>query len=263
MESILTKKINYHQAGQMTKMEREKITRRKRTLLIILTGVFAVVSYFAFFNMRGSIQITPVRGSGNACLLTGVKKSFEVRYHSSSRNEIRVYDGKGREIRTEYIVDGKEVRIRFTDGLKKGDIYRCTLKKGDWFLGKTGETDLKNICTLYFTRMHIDDRYFQDRKNEVQIAGDNLPDLCEMRQGSIFLGDIRLFLNNEFVSWNRMVRLEEEEYKIYLDGSRVKVASGELKCRRLTEGEHILRIEITEGGERLKLEKSIVIVKDR
>lgn len=261
MESIYTKeKISHHTSGHVSNGERE-MDRKMKAVLSVMAGAFAGVLLVWFFCMNCSVQITLISRIDEVCLLTKIPASFELEYYSPAGNKIRVYDENDREVKAEYTVRGDRISLHFPKKLKKDGIYHCTLKKGDQFTGMSVGKELKNMRTLYFTRMGIGDRYFKERKNETQVAGDNLDDIYKIQNGSIRLADIRLFLQNGLVSWKEKITLDEYDHEIYLDGEKVEIREGMADCRGIAAGEHVLGIEIVEEGERLWYEKDVVLTK--
>ena len=235
--------------------------RKMKAVISVMAGMIAGVLLVWFFCVNCSVQMTLISRIGQVCLLTKIPASFELEYYSPAENKIRVYDENDREVEAEYTVRGDRISLRFLEKLKRDSIYHCTLRRGDQFIGTSVGKNLKNMCTLYFTRMSIRDRYFQERRNETWIAGDNLPDIYEMQNGSIRLKDIRLFLQNGLVSWKEKIRLEEYDHEICVDGRKVEMKDGMADCRGLAAGEHVLRIEVKVEGETLGYEKDILIIK--
>lgn len=263
MKSIHTKeKINHYTSEPAGNGERE-MDRKMKAVISVTAGTLAGVLLACFFYISCGVQMTLISRIGEVCLLTKIPASYELKYYSPAENKIRVYDENDREVRTDYTVKGNVISLRFPGKLKKGKIYHCTLKKGDEFIGKPAGEDLKDMRTVYFTRMSIRDRYFKERRNETWIAGDNLPDRYKIQDGSIRLEDIRLFLQNGLVSWKERIRVEEYDYEIYLDDKKIDNKEGMADCRGIAEGKHVLGIEILAEGERLWYEKDIVITKDK
>lgn len=261
MESIYTKEKNNHHTSVHDRNGERKMDRKIKAVLSVMAGALAAVLLVWLFYVNDSVQMTLISRIRGVCLLTKIPASFEVEYYSPGKNKIRVYDENDKEVKTDYSVQGDVIRLNFTEKLKKGGIYHCTLKKGDKFIGKSVKKDLKDMRTLYFTRMSIKDRYFAERRNETWIAGDNLPDTYNLQNSIICLDDARLFLQNELVSWKEKIQLDKYDYEIYLDDERIGVTEGEVQCRGITEGKHVLGIEISGEGERLWYEKDIVITK--
>lgn len=238
-----------------------KMDRKIKAVLSVMSGALAGILLVWIFYANCSVQMTLISRIGGVCLLTKIPASFEVEYYSPANNKIRVYDENDKEVKTDYSVQGDVISLHFTEKLKKGEIYHCTLKKGDKFIGKSVKKDLKDMRTLYFTRMSIKDRYFAERRNETWIAGDNLPDAYNLQNGSICLEDARLFLQNGLVFWKKKIQLDKYDYEIYLDNERMGVKEGAVQCRGISEGRHVLGIEVSGEGERLWYEKDIEITK--
>ena len=196
----------------------------------------------------------------DVCLLTNVPASYELEYYSPAGNKVRVYDENGREVRAEYMVKGDRVRLRFSKRFVKNEIYHCTLRKGDAFIGTAAGGDLSEMRTLYFTRMNLWDRRFKECRNETWIAGTDLRSAYQMRGGRIRLGKVRLFLQNRLTSWKEKVDLDEFEHEIYMDGRKIDLSGGLADCGNTEPGPHMLEIKVTGMAQKMQYQKQIEII---
>lgn len=234
--------------------------KKMKVLLAVVAGAAAGIFLVCFLHVNCGVQMTLISGMRDVCLLTNVPASYELEYYSPAGNKVRVYDENGREVRAEYMVKGDRVRLRFSKRFVKNEIYHCTLRKGDAFIGTAAGGDLSEMRTLYFTRMNLWDRRFKECRNETWIAGTDLRSAYQMRGGRIRLGKVRLFLQNRLTSWKEKVDLDEFEHEIYMDGRKIDLSGGLADCGNTEPGPHMFEIKVTGMAQKMQYQKQIEII---